>query len=111
MESYLLVPKAWLETLMENQKRILSLLEGNGVCEKGNTLNGYVTETEAKKYLDRKTTWFWQMRSSGRLPFAKVGSKIFYHQDDIAKLLKESPSPDMQQIDKPEINPLLKKVS
>jgi hypothetical protein len=87
MDGYLLVPKAWLEAIMETQRKILCLLEKDGISEKDSPLNGYISELEAKKLLGRKTTWFWQMRTSGRLAFAKVGSKIFYNKTDIAKLM------------------------
>ncbi|MBI4947607.1 MAG: helix-turn-helix domain-containing protein [Bacteroidetes bacterium] len=54
------------------------------------SVHDYITEAEAKKLLGRKTTWFWQMRTSGRLPFSKVGNKVFYNRNDIAKLLTDN---------------------
>ena len=86
-EEYLLVPKSWLKSISDNQQKILSLLE-SGANPAGPTgIGDYIPETEAKKLLGRKTTWFWNMRTSGQLPFAKVGNKIFYLKEDIKKML------------------------
>jgi hypothetical protein len=110
MDGYLLVPKEWLEAIMENQKRILALLEKEAGVEKGSPLNGYISETEARKFLGRKTTWFWQMRSTGKLVFAKIGSKIFYHKNDIARLLESSSGVRKAKDQDFDINPLLRKI-
>lgn len=84
--SFILVPKDFLNLLMEGQRKILALLEN--VPEK-NQLGDYVSENEAQKMLGRKSTWFWSMRSKGKLPFAKVGNKVFYSRKDIVKLLED----------------------
>lgn len=47
----------------------------------------FISELDARKILGRKTTWFYEQRRSGRLPFSKVGSKVFYKQQDIQNLL------------------------
>jgi hypothetical protein len=84
-ESLLLVPQSFLETITEGQKEIIELL---GKMNSGeNSLGDYISETEAKKLLGRKTTWFWNMRNSGQIPFTKVGNKIYYSKQDIVKLL------------------------
>jgi hypothetical protein len=111
MDGYLLVPKAWLEAIMETQRKILCLLEKDGISEKDSPLNGYISELEAKKLLGRKTTWFWQMRTSGRLAFAKVGSKIFYNKTDIAKLLESFSSTGLEEKHLPTHNPLIRRLS
>lgn len=88
-QGYFLVPKTWLSAIEEAQRKILSLLEkGNNTAETG--IGDYISEAEAKKLLGKKTTWFWQMRTSGRLPFAKVGNKVFYQKSDIIKLLERN---------------------
>lgn len=85
-DEYLLVPKSWLKSISESQQKILSLLEGTNPA--GATgIGDYIPETEARKLLGRKTTWFWNMRTTGQLPFAKVGNKIFYLKEDIKNLL------------------------
>jgi len=50
-------------------------------------LNEFISEQEAKKLLNRKTTWFWNQRQSGRLDFKKMGSTVYYRKDDLLNLL------------------------
>ncbi len=58
---------------------------------KREVLNEYISEKDAIKEFERKTTWFWNQRKSGRLPFKKLGSKVFYLKTDLHNLLnKES---------------------
>ena len=89
-DEFLLVPKCWLKSIEETQQKILSLLQQGDNTHSVTGIGDYITEAEAKKLLGRKTTWFWQMRTGGRLPFSKVGNKIYYHKDDITKLLKDN---------------------
>ena len=72
------------------RKSGVSLLRKSGVSLSGNS--NYIPESEAKKLLDKKTTWFWQMRTNGKLPFSKVGNKVFYQKSDIVKLLENNKS-------------------
>src|SRR5687768_11471532 len=89
--SLILVPESLLyemvkrqDAIDKKQDRIITLLEKGITSEiPGN----YIPEEDAKELLDRKTTWFWQMRSSGKLAFTKVGNRIFYAKADIQKLL------------------------
>ncbi len=89
-EGYFLVPKLWLKNIEECQKKILNFLETEGNSSAIPSIGDYIPETEAKKLLGRKTTWFWQMRTNGKIPFAKVGNKVFYQKNDIIKLLENS---------------------
>ena len=50
-------------------------------------LGDYIEEKEAKHLLGRKTTWFWNLRNTGRIPYTKVGNKVFYKLNDIVNLL------------------------
>lgn len=52
------------------------------------TIHGYVSESDAKNLLNRKTTWFWQQRKSGSLEYKKIGSTVYYKKDDLMNLLK-----------------------
>lgn len=95
-DEYLIVPKRWMQSIADNQEKILSLLkERNGETASG--IGDYISESEAKKLLGRKTTWFWQMRSSGRLAFSKVGNKVFYLKDDILGLINKHHSENTNQ--------------
>ena len=82
-ESFVLVPRAWLESLAENQQRILDHLEGK---QKPNLTGEYISEKDAIEELGKKSTWFWNKRKSGKLPFVKVGGKVWYHQADLLNL-------------------------
>lgn len=57
---------------------------------KPEVLGEFISEKEAQKLLGRRTTWFYEQRRSGRLPFSKVGSKVFYRTKDIHALISES---------------------
>jgi hypothetical protein len=87
-ESFILVPKAMLEKLLENTQRILSLLQAKDTGH--DAIGDYLPEQEAKKLLGRKTTWFWSMRKLGRLAFTRIGNKIFYAKQDIINLLNRN---------------------
>jgi len=85
-DTYLLVPKSFLQKIAEDQATILSML-GKTNSNLNASLGGYISEAEAKKLLNKRTTWFWKMRSSGLLPSSKVGGKNYYRMQDIQKLL------------------------
>lgn len=89
-EGYFLVPKAWLHALAEKQDRILSLMEKSSNADAANCIGDYISEEEAKRQVGRKTTWFWNLRTTGQLPFSKIGKKIFYLKGDIKKLLERN---------------------
>ena len=60
----------------------------NSSSDKENSkLGDYIEEKEAKQLLGRKTTWFWNLRTSNQLPFYKVGNKVYYKLSDIQNLL------------------------
>lgn len=79
-----LVPEDILDSLVANQDRILAILE----AKKEATLNGFITEKDAIAMVNKKSTWFWQMRKTGQLPFKKIGQTIYYSMDDINSLLQ-----------------------
>ncbi|MCE9538629.1 MAG: helix-turn-helix domain-containing protein [Bacteroidetes bacterium] len=87
-EGYFLVPKALLQSIEKNSNKILSLLEGEKTAN--SLLGDYISETDAKKLLGKKTTWFWNMRTNGKLAFSKVGGTNFYNKNDIIKLLENN---------------------
>lgn len=89
-EGYYLVPKAWLSAIAEKQDKILSLMEKGGNYAADNCTGEYISEDEAKRQMGRKTTWFWTLRTTGSLPFAKIGKKIFYLKSDIQKLIEKN---------------------
>jgi hypothetical protein len=81
-----LVPQSYLDSLLENSKEILNLLKGKNNLS-SQSIGDYITEEEAQQMLGRKTTWFWDMRTKGKLAFSKVGNKIYYSIKDIENLL------------------------
>ena len=85
-EDLVLVPYSFLAELKQGQERIIVLLEKNPPVGNG-IPGGYIPEQVAQDLLGRKTTWFWQMRSSGQLAFTKVGNRVFYAKADIQRLL------------------------
>lgn len=80
------VPKSYLDGLLENQKEILTILKSNDLSNP-QSIGGYIPEEKAQKNLGKKTTWFWDMRTKGKLAFSKVGNKIYYSMGDLEGLL------------------------
>ena len=62
--------------------------------EKPKSFNDYVSELEAKKLLGRGTTWFWERRRSGELPYTKLGGQVYYLMSDLVKYLEDRSSKD-----------------
>ena len=62
--------------------------------EKPKSFDDYVSELEAKKLLGRGTTWFWERRRSGELPYTKLGGQVYYLKSDLVKYLEDRSSKD-----------------
>ena len=50
--------------------------------------NGYMSESEAQEEFKRKTTWFWTQRKKGKLPYKKLGNRIYYQKADLLNLFE-----------------------
>jgi hypothetical protein len=79
-----LVPQNYLERLEGKMDKILEQQKKFKPAEQ--TVGDYISEAQAKKLLKKGTTWFWNKRTSGELPFTKVGNTIYYSKADIQKL-------------------------
>jgi hypothetical protein len=84
-KNLVLVPLEMLDEI----KQLISDLKSNKneSLEKPQVLGEFIAEKDARKLLGRKTTWFYEQRRSGRLPYSKVGSKVYYKRDDLFNLL------------------------
>jgi len=81
-----IVSEDFLEQIKVKQDKILSLLnDGKQVSQ-----SEFITESQAKEILQKKSTWFWQMRKNGLLPFRKIGKSIYYSKTEINQLLENS---------------------
>lgn len=80
-----IIPETFLKEIKENQEKIIDLLNN-----KENRKKGFVTEKEARLLFNRKSTWFWQMRKNGILPFSKIGKSIYYSVNDIDALIENN---------------------
>lgn len=88
-KSLVLVPQEFLESIAEQQQRILEVLERSIPS----SLTGdHIPEHEARQSLGKGSTWFWEQRKSGALPYTKVGGKVYYRRSDLAKLFNQSSS-------------------
>jgi len=47
-----------------------------------------ITQEDAMKILGRKTTWFYNMRTSGKLKAIKSANKWWYKKEDIRSFIK-----------------------
>ena len=106
-DGFIIIPKEWLQAISQKQDRILSLLENGHHANTEDCIGDYVSEEEAKRQLGRKATWFWNLRTSGELPFAKVGKKIFYLKSDIKLLIDRNMKKDPNY----EARPILSKAA
>ena len=75
------------QEVLERLERIEKHLQNTSTSSE--TIGGYVSEKEACKILGKKTTWFWKLRKEGTLPFTKVGNTVYYHKEDLKRLLDE----------------------
>jgi len=50
-------------------------------------LGGYISEHQAKKLLQRSSTWFWELRKGG-FPYTKLGGETYYRIQDFIDLLE-----------------------
>lgn len=76
--------------LVDEIKQLLNELKLNQTSKSDSlpVLGEFISEKDARKLLDRKTTWFYEQRKCGRLPYSKVGSKVFYRILDIQNLIE-----------------------
>ena len=81
-----IVSEDFLEQINEKQDKILNLLQDGHQL----TQNEFITESQAKEILQKKSTWFWQMRKDKILPFRKIGKSIYYSKTEINQLLENS---------------------
>ncbi len=56
-KTMVLVPQETLVQLIAGQERILRVLSER--TDKQDSIGDYISETDAKKILGRKATWFW----------------------------------------------------
>lgn len=85
-ESLLVIPEEFLKVIQEKQDKILSLLEKKS----DPSIENFITEKDAMKLLKRHSTWFWQMRKCGALPYSKIGKAIYYSLSDLQRLVEIS---------------------
>ena len=71
------------------KEAILEMNENPIADSENNTINGYITEKQAKEILKKRTTWFWDQRKKGILPYKKLGATVYYKEEDIYKLLEK----------------------
>ena len=59
---------------------------------KPKSIDDYVSELEAKQLLGRGTTWFWERRRPGELPYTRLGVQVYYLRKDLVKYLEDRSS-------------------
>ncbi len=85
-QSMSLVPQDFLINLMHVVNEIKDTVQAKE--KQTDTIGDYISEADAKKILGRKTTWFWALRKSGKIPFTKVGNKIWYSKADLLNFIE-----------------------
>lgn len=82
--NFTVVSKEFMDELKNDIAKLFELLK----TSKG-TNKEVISEKEAQELLGRKTTWFFEMRKSGKLPYSKAGSKVYYQKSDLFNLIKK----------------------
>ncbi len=77
-----IVPEEVLKTILATQTKILDIVSN----KPPSGLKDFVTEKRAMEMLNKKSTWFWQMRKSGKLKSSKIGQTNYYLIEDILSL-------------------------
>ena len=91
MENLVIIPEKELKALINNQSKILNLLESLSTQKSQSSSDfKYISEEEAKNLLGKKATWFWQQRTQGKISYSKVGNSIFYKRTEIEKLFDDN---------------------
>lgn len=88
MSNLLLVEEQKFETLLNKIEQIHHALIKKP-SSNVNEINGFVAEKDACKLISKSKTWLWRKRTDGELPYKKLGSKIFYHKNNLFNLLKD----------------------
>lgn len=91
MESLVLIPKELLDKIISNQELLINKIN-KLFSLKTNTGENfkYISEADAQKLLNKKSTWFWKQRTEGKLAYTKVGNTIYYKKEDINKLFENN---------------------
>lgn len=83
-----ILPAQDYEFIKKKLTELHSMLE-NGHSKSSTCLDEYISEKDAKVEFNRKTTWFWNQRNSGRLTFKKMGGTVYYLKQDLLNLLSD----------------------
>ena len=87
-EDFMVVlPLSILNSMNQKQDEIISHLKLES--KQVPVLKEYISEPEARKLLNRKVTWFWQMRKEGKLTAKKIGGTSYYKITEIEELLNK----------------------
>lgn len=83
------------EDLLEAiEEKLQQFFPKNKTEEDISTVGEYISQQQAMKMLNRKTTWFYNSRKSGELPAIKSGNGWWYKLEDIEKFIKSGKQSD-----------------
>ena len=86
-EIMVMVPLSLLNTIDRKQDKLLKLLKSEN--SNAPALKEYLSEEEARTMLKKGKTWFFNMRSEGKLTGLKVGGTRYYKLTEIEYLFSE----------------------
>jgi hypothetical protein len=88
MGKIIVITEDQLKQLLKDS--FLEIISKIPVEQNVDSVGDYIEEKQASQMLGRKTTWFYNMRISGKLPYTKVGSKTFYSKSDLLKIMENN---------------------
>ena len=77
-----------MKNILDKIFRELEIIKQN---QKSKSLDGYISEHDARIRFKRGKTWFWNTRQNG-LPFTKLGGEVYYLESDLVNLLEKNHS-------------------
>ena len=72
------------------QQSVEEALESASLGDERGPDKDWLTNQEVMDYLDLSRATLRRHRDAGRLPYAKIGQRIYYHMDDIEDLLERN---------------------
>lgn len=62
----------------------------NSIKRTSSTLEDWISEPKVMEILNLKATSLWKLKSTGELPYSKIGKRVFYKRQDIVQLLENN---------------------
>ncbi|NQU32411.1 MAG: hypothetical protein HQ521_04185 [Bacteroidetes bacterium] len=90
--TFYLIPKETLDELVDAIQDLRAMRDELGSSGKTETLGDYIPEEKAMELLQRRKTWFWNMRKTGKLAGKKAAGRWYYKLETIKNFIDHGKS-------------------